>query len=116
MAAAPAAASGVGLGPRRHEGRELVAEVAVAAAPAPVLGTGRDWRLLAAGAALALAAGASVQWLSHLPWWQRVLRRFIWWSHDVPPQGPYGAYAGASAQPYVNRSSVVIVCALAAAS
>ncbi|KAK9822688.1 hypothetical protein WJX81_000906 [Elliptochloris bilobata] len=43
---------------------------------------------------LALAAHLAVQWLTHLPWWQRVSRRFIWWSHDVPPQGPYGAYTG----------------------
>jgi len=93
VAAAPLGRGHSAAAPRAGRERELVAEVAVAA-PAP-LGGGRDLRLLAAGAALALAAGAAVQWLGHLPWWQRASRRFIWWSHETPAQGPYGAYTGA---------------------
>jgi len=92
VAVAPFGRGRLAAAPRAGRERELVAEVAVAA-PAP-LGGGRDLRLLAAGAALALAAGAAVQWLGHLPWWQRASRRFIWWSHETPAQGPYGAYAG----------------------
>ena len=94
-AAAPGSGSGSGRASARRDGRELVAEVAVAGAPAQPLGSARDWRLLSAGAALALAAHVGLQWLTHLPWWQRVRRRFIWWSPDVPQVGPYGAYAGA---------------------
>jgi len=84
VAVAPFGRGRLAAAPRAGRERELVAEVAVAA-PAP-LGGGRDLRLL--------AAGAAVQWLGHLPWWQRASRRFIWWSHETPVQGPYGAYAG----------------------
>ena len=80
--------------------REVVSEVAVAAPlpypPMPAVHRGgRDLRFLFAGAALALAAHTGLQWLGHMPWWQRISRRFIWWHGDAPPHGPYGAYAGA---------------------
>ena len=77
----------------------MITEVAVAAPlpyhPAlPVHRGGRDLRFLFAGAALALAAHTGLQWLGHMPWWQRASRHFIWWHGDAPPHGPYGAYAG----------------------
>ena len=50
---------------------------------------------LALGAAVALSAQYTLQWLGHTPWWQRVSRRFIWWRpDDAPPHSPYGTYAG----------------------
>ena len=83
--------------------REVVTEVAVAAPllypPVPAHRGARDLRFLFAGAALALAAHTGLQWLGHMPWWQRISRRFIWWHGDAPPHGPYGSYAGAG--PYI---------------
>ena len=60
-------------------------------------GSGRDLRFLLLGGALALAAHVGLQWLGHMPWWQRASRRFIWWHEEAPPHGPYGSYAGARA-------------------
>lgn len=62
--------------------------------PPPVAGKGRDLRLVFLGAGLALCAHYVLQWLGHMPWWQRISRRFIWWHADAVPYNPYGAYAG----------------------
>lgn len=74
-----------------------MAEMAIAAPvhmPAPLAGKGRDLRLVFLGAGLALCAHYVLQWLGHMPWWQRISRRFIWWHADALPYSPYGTYAG----------------------
>lgn len=60
-----------------------------------VLGvSGRDWRLMVVGAVLALLANVFLAWSSHLPLWQRVVHRFIWWGRRKASPGPYGVYTG----------------------
>ena len=41
----------------------------------------QQWRWLGYGMALALVLQYLVQWASHLPIWQRLMQRFIWWRH-----------------------------------
>lgn len=75
-----------------------MAEMAIAAPmhlPQPLGGKGRDLRLVFLGAGLALCAHYVLQWLGHMPWWQRISRRFIWWHSDALSYSPYGTYAGA---------------------
>ena len=76
-----------------------MAEMAIVAPmhlPQPLGGKGRDLRLVFLGAGLALCAHYVLQWLGHMPWWQRISRRFIWWHADTQPYSPYGTYAGAN--------------------
>lgn len=85
-------------GPRWNpaEGHEAVPEVSIAVPVVPEQAhhRSRNMEFLFLGAAVALAAQYAVQWLGHLPWWQRISRRFIWWRPEAPPHSPYGSYAG----------------------
>ncbi|EIE26036.1 hypothetical protein COCSUDRAFT_61028 [Coccomyxa subellipsoidea C-169] len=73
--------------------------------PAPLAGKGRDLRLVFLGAGLALCAHYVLQWLGHMPWWQRISRRFIWWHADALPYSPYGTYAG---EPDTTTTAMVL--------
>ncbi|CAL8470275.1 g9817 [Coccomyxa elongata] len=93
--------------PTRRRGNE-VAEMANAASlhvPQPVFRKGHDLRMVLLGAGLALCAHYVLQWLGHMPWWQRISRRFIWWHADAPPHSPYGAYAG---EPDTTTTAMVL--------
>ena len=63
----------------RHQHSFQVAQLIAPHPPPARPAYGRDWQLLAAGAFLALAFHVAAKWISHLPIWQRLVRRFIWW-------------------------------------
>ena len=66
-----------------------------------------DGRLLATGAAAALAAHTAMRWAAHLPPAQRLLRRFVWWRGDSAPGGAPPLFGGGSqAEP---RSTALVL-------
>ena len=44
----------------------------------------QHWRWLGYGVALAMLLQYTLHWASHLPVWQRLQQRFIWWRHGAP--------------------------------
>jgi hypothetical protein len=64
--------------------------------PGPGAVSGRDYRFLLLGGILAVVTNVFLAWASHLPLWQRIVRRFIWWGSKAPPSDPYGPYTGAA--------------------
>ena len=63
------------------------AAAAALALPGLRLGTPQQWRWLGVGVALAILLQYTLQWASHLPIWQRVVQRFIWWRQGGPIGG-----------------------------
>ena len=55
----------------------------------------RQWRWLGYGMVVALVLQYLVQWAGHLPIWQRLRQRFIWWRHGSTGAGEAGISLGA---------------------
>ena len=62
----------------------------------------RESRIFAAGMFAALGISAILRWLSHLPLWRRLVRRFVWWA---PEPARTAAAAAASSSPLSSRNS-----------
>lgn len=58
------------------------AAAAAAAKVARAAAYDRESRIFAAGMFAALGISAILRWLSHLPLWRRLVRRFVWWAPD----------------------------------
>ena len=58
------------------------AAAAAAAKAARAAAYDRESRIFAAGMFAALGISAILRWLSHLPLWRRLVRRFVWWAPE----------------------------------
>lgn len=67
-----------------------MAQLVAASPPAVRPSSSREWQFLTIGALLALSLHVAIQWLLHLPFWQRLVQRFIWWKDGFVPDGSPG--------------------------
>ena len=54
----------------------------------------QQWRWLGYGVVIALVLQYALQWASHLPIWQRLVQRFIWWRYGGTGAGDSGPSLG----------------------
>ena len=62
------------------------AAAAAAAKAARAAAYDRESRIFAAGVFACLGISAILRWLSHLPIWRRLVRRFVWWAPEPEPE------------------------------
>ena len=73
------------------------AAAAAAAKAARAAAYDRESRIFAAGMFAALGISAILRWLSHLPLWRRLVRRFVWWAPEPEAGGSRGGGGGYAA-------------------